>query len=155
MTDTTNNGVLFEVGMYQAIQAHRLILWNVHIVFGDNLLEKGQGGQAIVRTSPNAFGIPTKKAPGKGVMDYFSDDDAKVIPLIRDKFEVLATLLQAGDGVIYPRYGLGSGRAMLSVKAPRIYAEFQDGYQKLRATASKIILCDNLGQVADYLRKNQ
>ena len=43
------------------------------VLFGDNLLRRGKGGQAVIRDAPNAFGIPTKRSPGRREQDYFSD----------------------------------------------------------------------------------
>ena len=36
---------------------------NYIFIFGDNDIEKGKKGQAIIRNMPNALGIPTKKLP--------------------------------------------------------------------------------------------
>jgi hypothetical protein len=45
-------------------------------IFGDNLQEKGFGGQAReMRGEPNAIGIPTKNAPDLRESSFFSDQD--------------------------------------------------------------------------------
>ena len=44
-------------------------------VFGDNLLEIGKAGQAIIRDCENSFGIPTKRKPCTKENCYFSDKE--------------------------------------------------------------------------------
>ena len=45
-------------------------------LFGDNLEQRGLGGQAAaMRGEPNAIGIPTKKSPSYRADAFFSDDE--------------------------------------------------------------------------------
>ena len=83
-------------------------------IFGDNEIDKGMAGQACIRGLPNAFGIPTLKAPGK----FWSDDNyhancaaisAAIKKIPRNKEWVLSA------------DGLGTGLADLPNKAPRTF----------------------------------
>jgi hypothetical protein len=85
-------------------------------IFGDNLLEKGYGGQAAeVRGEPNAIGIPTKKKPEMTEDSFFTDDEfeanKKAIDEAMNKIPKNAT-------VVMSMAGLGTGRAQLKEKAP-------------------------------------
>ena len=42
-------------------------------IFGDNDIQKGKGGQAIIRDEPNTFGIPTKKQPNNNLNSFYYD----------------------------------------------------------------------------------
>lgn len=92
-------------------------------VFGDNLQEKGYGGQAKeMRGEPNAIGIPTKKKPSMTPDSFFSDDDyEKMVDIISEKIIILATHLEKGYDVIFPKNGIGTNLAKLEEKAPKIY----------------------------------
>lgn len=95
---------------------------DVLFVFGDNLVRKGLGGQAAAaRGEPNAIGIPTKRRPSMDEDAFFSNDDLEQVrPIIQAEFRKLAEHLKHGGTVVLPADGVGSGRAMLSTKAPSI-----------------------------------
>ncbi len=92
-------------------------------VFGDNLQEKGYGGQAKeMRGEPNAIGIPTKKKPSMTPDSFFSDDDIDDIgDIIERKFARIHRHLKDGHDVIVPEKGIGTNLAKLEEKAPIIY----------------------------------
>jgi len=92
-------------------------------VFGDNLQEKGYGGQAKeMRGEPNAIGIPTKKKPSMTPDSFFSDDDyEKMVNIISEKFRILTRQLELGFDVVFPEMGIGTNLAKLEEKAPKIY----------------------------------
>ena len=107
-------------------------------VFGDNLVRAGgrpdasgwsnpKAGQAAAcRDEPNAVGIPTKRLPSMEERAFFTDDDFdEVQPLIRADFRRLADHLAAGGVVVLPAAGIGTDRAQLAKRAPRI-REFLD-----------------------------
>lgn len=91
-------------------------------VFGDNIVEKGFGGQAKeMRGEPNAIGIPTKMHPGNYPDDFFSNKDYMLaLPIIADKAEILYEHLNKGKDVVWPEDGIGTGLADLRNKAPAI-----------------------------------
>lgn len=92
-------------------------------IFGDNTLNRGKGGQAIIRDEPNAFGIPTKKAPSCNSGAYFNDQEfsanARAIDMAIRRIEEAATRY---DTLVLPTDGLGTGLADLPRRAPRTYA---------------------------------
>ena len=93
-------------------------------VFGDNDVEKGKGGQAIIRKEPNAVGIPTKKYPSYNKSAYYTDDELeenkKKIDIGVNK--VLRMFLNNDyDYLILPRDGFGTGLANLPKGAPLTY----------------------------------
>jgi hypothetical protein len=45
------------------------------VVFGDNDVQRGKKGQAIIRGMPNAFGIPTKKFPSYSERAFYTDEE--------------------------------------------------------------------------------
>ena len=92
-------------------------------VFGDNLERRGLGGQAAeMRDEPNAVGVPTKHQPSRRAEAYFSNADfAAVKPSIDAALMRLAEHLRAGGEVVWPTDGIGTGRADLERRAPRIW----------------------------------
>ena len=87
-------------------------------IFGDNLLGVGTGGQACIRGLPNAYGIPTKKAPGMNDGDFFTDSEYE------DNCKAIVSALARipyGD-IVLPEDGLGTGLAELPTRAPRTFA---------------------------------
>jgi len=101
----------------------RDFVWNnrdkIIFLFGDNLLYKGEKGQAIIRGLPNAYGIPTKRVPCL---------DEKVCYLNDNMFELYAAKInQAIEEV--PRDGrkifvipkIGEGNAEMPKRCPKLY----------------------------------
>lgn len=103
---------------------------NTLYVFGDNLQQRGNGGQAgQMRGEPNAIGIPTKIAPGTKEMDYFDDGwlSYRTATLaIESKIMILQDALLMGKEVIWPEDGIGTGLAELPQRAPRIHRYILD-----------------------------
>jgi hypothetical protein len=97
-------------------------------VFGDNMTERGLGGQAKeMRGEPNAVGIPTKIYPGNEDFDFFKDSDfnrAKV--RIDAAFMKLFVHAAHGGLIVWPEDGIGTGLADLENKAPKIWAFIED-----------------------------
>lgn len=97
-------------------------------LFGDNLEQRGFGGQAAaMRGEPNAVGIPTKKKPSREESAFFSDDEFEL-----NKSAIEAALspvfIAVSDNnitVVIPADGLGTGRAELDRRAPRTFAYLQ------------------------------
>jgi hypothetical protein len=97
---------------------------NTLYVFGDNMVERGMGGQAKeMRGEPNAVGIPTKKFPHMRAGAFFTDADfdawfAKANP----KFQ---RLKNSNQPIVWPEDGIGTGLAQLQQRAPRIWAQLE------------------------------
>lgn len=95
---------------------------NYLFVFGDNLVGRGQGGQAIIRYCKNSFGIPTKKLPSSFADSFFDDAEFDSnIEHIKNKIDQLVELRNDFECVIFPVDGLGTGLAQLPQKAPKTY----------------------------------
>lgn len=103
--------------------------------FGDNVRRIGRGpksGQAIIRDEPNAVGIVTKSTPWK----HLSDADLELFRSLNGPaFSKLAAHLQAGDVVAWPADGIGTGRAGLPERAPRLWASLERARLRLEAIA--------------------
>lgn len=97
-------------------------------IFGDNYAREGFGGQAKeTRGEPNTIGIITKKAPTYNLEDFMTDDEyASNVGEIYSGFMKVIDYLRAGNTVVWPKDGIGTGRANLKEKAPRTLA-FIDG----------------------------
>lgn len=96
-------------------------------VFGDNMQERGLGGQAKeMRGEPNAVGIPTKHEPSMREAAFFSDKDLEAVKsTIGDRFDKLADHMLDGGTVVFPSAGVGTGLADLEQKAPLIWNYIQ------------------------------
>lgn len=93
-------------------------------VFGDNLLNYGKRGQAIIRDQPNTIGIPTKKRPGLQEGDFFTDNEYdQNIAIMEERKVQIINLVRSGcyDYLVLPSSGWGTGLARLDEKAPRTY----------------------------------
>lgn len=97
-------------------------------VFGDNMKERGLGGQAReMRGEPNAIGIPTKWRPSNDIDAFFIDTDMPAVQgLIDERFSRIEAHLIKGGEVIWPSAGIGTGLADLRSRAPRIYAYIEN-----------------------------
>lgn len=97
-------------------------------VFGDNMIERGLGGQAKeMRGEPNAVGIPTKMLPGMGYADFFRDEDYdRAKPKIEAAFLRLHKHAASGGKIVWPADGIGTGLAQLPKRAPKIWKLIED-----------------------------
>jgi len=101
--------------------------------FGDNMEQKGKGGQAVVRGEPNAVGIPTKWAPSTKEEAYFTDADfSEVRASIDAAVSTLRRHLLEGRSVVLPEDGVGTGLAELPKRAPKIYAYIKGQLEGLK-----------------------
>lgn len=113
--------------------------------------------QAVIRGLPNAIGIPTKRDRNRYNDSYLTDSDydfnlfkgavdaaIKKLEAIIDKNNELyekaqleqdpmkkQALLDQIITIVYPAGGIGTGAAMLDVKAPRLFAYLQEQLQKV------------------------
>ncbi|HQU94128.1 MAG TPA: hypothetical protein PLK77_17655 [Pyrinomonadaceae bacterium] len=108
-------------------------------LFGDNLVQRGLGGQAAaMRDEPNAVGIPTKKLPSNGMDAFFTDAEFEQNKAAIDRaFEQLSGIsLPAEQIIVIPAGGLGTGRAQLETKAPLTFAYLQKRLKELSSQAT-------------------
>ena len=108
--------LIFQKRIYRAdLKANPDVLY----VFGDNEQHVGMGGQAgEMRGEPNALGVPTLKAPG----EHWTDDNyAHQCAVIDTHLYPVRLALQAGDVVVFPLDGIGTGIAQLPQCAPRTF----------------------------------
>lgn len=88
-------------------------------VFGDNLIGKGQAGQACIRYCPNAFGIPTKRLPSMAFYAFFSDQQEEM-GAVREAIERLKYLAWSKN-VVFPAAGIGTGLARMQEHSPKTW----------------------------------
>lgn len=100
---------------------------NVMFAFGDNLIKKGEAGQAIIRKEPNAFGVPTKKLPSMSPDSFFSDAYSEY-EATRNALKRLWAIHLNGGAVVLPKSKIGSGLARLHENAPKIAKMIDDFY---------------------------
>lgn len=93
-------------------------------LFGDNLERKGTGGQAKeMRGEPNSIGIATKrKEAHDNVNCYMYGTDPDIYDVIFKEFENVIREIdkQKPKAIIVPLDGIGTGIAMLQIRAPKV-----------------------------------
>lgn len=129
------------------LKAEPDVLW----VFGDNMERKGFGGQAAeMRGERNAVGIPTKIAPRRDEAAYFRDDDYEIaMKEMAPDIKRLKDHLRSGKTVVWPSAGIGTDRADLKNKAPKIWAEIQ----KLEKELEELSVSDSKNLTVDVINK--
>lgn len=111
-------------------------------LFGDNLTQKGYGGQAnAMRGEPNAIGIPTKRTSGIREEDYFSDDYfIENIMYIGHAFAIVKKRVfddLSITTVAIPTMGFGTGMAQLQTRAPRTLKYIDEKIEELEKWLKK------------------
>ena len=113
---------------------------SVLVVFGDNDMRRGRGGQAVVRSLRCAVGIPTKRAPSMRQDAFYTDADfLRQRRRIMAAFAVIQRRMQRPGlrAVILPEDGWGTGLARLPQKAPKTFALLHRIYCALLGGRSK------------------
>jgi hypothetical protein len=93
-------------------------------LFGDNTNDRVKtkhiptSTQAIIRGLPNALGIDTKKDRGTSNNSYFSNNDFDIFKTHVD--EQIQFALDSGLTIVIPEDGIGTGKAQLNEKAPKL-----------------------------------
>ena len=95
---------------------------NKLFVFGDNEVHKNTyvigGGQAVIRGIRNTFGICTLESIGI----YWNDKNyVNNIAKISDDIKELLYKSENYDTIVFPYYGLGTGRASMQSNCPRTF----------------------------------
>ena len=96
--------------------------------FGDNDDRVGLGGQAAeMRGERNAIGIRTKKHPDDLPTSFYSDDEYdECIAKINEDFVYVETIMEAGQHVVMPTEGFGTGLSDLKTHAPKVLAYIEE-----------------------------
>jgi hypothetical protein len=88
-------------------------------LFGDNLAQKGFGGQAKeMRGEENTIGIPTKKLPSNSKDAFFTD---KEFVANKKAIDEAFSKIQPDKTIVIPKAGFGTGLAQLPQKAPNTF----------------------------------
>ncbi len=89
-------------------------------LFGDNDIQRGKGGQAVIRDEPNTIGIPTKKYPSyRDDSFYYDEEYEENIVKIDKAFEQVLEKAKNYKGIVLPKDGFGTGLAELPTRAPK------------------------------------
>ncbi|MGI8545111.1 MAG: DUF488 family protein, N3 subclade, partial [Aridibacter sp.] len=98
-------------------------------LFGDNLAEKGYGGQAKeMRGEENSVGIPTKKAPNNNQASFFTDKEfAANIKVVDEAFGKISP----NKTIVIPKAGIGTGLAKLAENAPQTFAHLNKKFAEI------------------------
>ena len=105
-------------------------------LFGDNTNDRVNTHyvpsmtQAVIRGLPNAIGIDTKKNRGTAESSYFTDADFDTF-----KAQVDGAIQQAvnsGKTIVIPEGGIGTGKAQLQQRAPKLFNYLQEQLNKLQ-----------------------
>ena len=93
------------------------------VIFGDNTLKLGMGGQACIRYLPASFGIATKLLPSQMENSFFEDGNEEHKQFIEDDLQELENLLKTNTTLVvyFPEYGLGTGLSEMPVKCPNLF----------------------------------
>jgi len=90
-------------------------------VFGDNMARFGTLGQAVIRDEHNAFGVATKRYPGRKEEHYFADRDDEFECVIRDLR--LLYMLSKNHTIVFPVNGIGTGLAQMHKRSPYLWSK--------------------------------
>lgn len=103
-------------------------------VFGDNLKQRGMGGQAKeMRGEPNSIGIVTKKKPSNTPDSYFTDEEYDINCQEIDKCFFPLEQIDKDITIVIPENGIGTGLAELDERAPKTFAYLQRKMMQLIA----------------------
>lgn len=92
---------------------------NTLFVFGDNLLQRGKAGQAIIRDESNAFGIPTKRLPSMTNGAFFSDQSDEYL-IVLQRIVTLYSMARNHE-IFFPEAGIGTGLAKMETESPKLF----------------------------------
>jgi hypothetical protein len=112
---------------------------NVTFVFGDNLIKKGEAGQAVIRKEQNAFGVPTKRLPSMTPDAFYSDLDEEY-RFTRIALKYLWSIHINGGNITLPKQKIGSGLAELQKRSPKIAKMIDDFYMAAEQAESFEVL---------------
>lgn len=104
-------------------------------LFGDNTRDRIGGyvpkqTQAVIRGAKNkkgeivAIGIDTKKDRGISESSYFTDADFGIFKAQVD--QAIEEAIASGKTIVIPKAGIGTGKAQLDTRAPKLFKYLQD-----------------------------
>lgn len=105
-------------------------------LFGDNTNDRTNTHyvpsmtQAVIRGLPNAIGIDTKKNRGTGESSYFTDEDFDTFKAQVDN--AIQQALDSGKTIVIPEGGIGTGKAQLQQRAPKLFNYLQEQLNRLQ-----------------------
>lgn len=86
--------------------------------------------QAVIRGLDNAIGIDTKKNRGTSEDSYFTDADFDTFKAQVD--EAIQKAIDSGKTIVIPEGGIGTGKAQLERRAPKLFTYLQDKLSSLK-----------------------
>ena len=130
---TKNSKAVLSTGYY----ARQIVEANTEKVylFGDNTDDRinthyvPSSTQAQIRGLSNAIGIDTKKDRGTNESSYFTDADFDVFKKQVD--EAIQQAIDRGKQIVIPKDGIGTGKAQLETRAPKLFKYLQDKLNSL------------------------
>lgn len=113
---------------------------NKVFLFGDNTNDRTvtkyvpSMTQAVIRGLSNAIGIDTKKDRGTSSTSYFTDKD---FDWFKNHVDTqIQKAKDSGKTIVIPADGIGTGKAMLKDKAPKLFEYLQQELSKLKQSNS-------------------
>jgi hypothetical protein len=79
---------------------------------------------------PNAIGIDTKKNRGTSESSYFTNADFDIFKAQVD--EAIQRAIDSGKTIVIPADGIGTGKAELDKRAPKLFAYLQQRLDELK-----------------------
>lgn len=105
-------------------------------LFGDNTDDRvnthyvPSRTQAVIRGLDNAIGIDTKKNRGTSESSYFTDTDFDIFKAQVD--EAIQRAINSGKTIVIPADGIGTGKAELDKRAPKLFTYLQQRLDELK-----------------------
>lgn len=105
-------------------------------LFGDNTDDRinthyiPSRTQAVIRGLDNAIGIDTKKNRGISESSYFTDADFDIFKAQVN--EAIQHAIDSGKIIVIPADGIGTGKAELDKRAPKLFAYLQQRLDELK-----------------------
>ena len=109
-------------------------------LFGDNTEDRTitkhvpTSTQAVIRGLPNAIGIDTKKNRGTSESSYFTDTDFEQFRAQVDA--AINQALSSGKTIVIPADGIGTGKAELATRAPKLFQYLQNKLASLQNSSA-------------------
>jgi hypothetical protein len=121
------------------------------VMFGDNVIGEGYGGQAReCRGLHNCQGVVTKYSPQRFLSDSAYD---QVVQMNVNAFARALMMLNSDGIVAIPYQGFGTGRAELKQRAPGIFGQLEKQVAVLHNRAKRVIGIPNLTMAEEALQR--
>lgn len=126
---------------------------NKVFLFGDNFEDAETGyvpssTQAVIRGLPNAIGISTKNDRGTKESSYLTDADFNTFKQRVD--EQIQKAKESGKTIVIPEDGIGTGKAQLKERAPKLFEYLQQELDKLKNIQPQFVEQSNLIEPGDH-----